>query len=87
MVKFAPAAVNTPCVVPAAKMRSRAFVVVKAAVAAAAFVPDAEATASIGLTGLRPLYSATRRSTKGVAVLNVTVTVFAPAVAVLMLLA
>ena len=52
---------------------------------AAVPLPEAEVPTSNGLTGSRPLYSNARISIKGVAVLNVTVTVLAPAAAALML--
>ena len=70
---------------PAPKISSLAVVVVTVPLSAAAVIPEAEVPTSNGLTGSRPLYSNARISIKGVAVLNVTVTVLAPAAAALML--
>ena len=72
---------------PAPKISSLATVVVTEPLSASALLPEAEAPTSNGLVGSRPLYSDARISIKGVAVLNVTVTVLAPGVAALMLLA
>src|SRR6266550_7840595 len=87
LVKLVPAAENNPPVMPAPKISSFAPVVVTAPLFADVPLPDAEAPTSNGLAGSRPLYSSARRSTYGVDALNVTVTVFVPAAAVLMLLA
>jgi len=65
----------------AAKRRSFAFFVVTAVVALVALVPDPLEVTSTGDVGLTPLYSRMRMSGKAVAPLNVTVTVFAPALA------
>ncbi len=72
---------------PAPTISSFAAVVVTVPLFADALLPEAEAPTSNGLTGSRPLYSSARMSTYGVDALKVTVTVFAPAAAALMLLA
>ena len=72
---------------PAPKISSLAAVVVTVPLFADDRMPEAEVPTSNGLTGSRPLYSKARISIKGVAVLNVTVTVLVPAAAALMLLA
>ena len=87
LVKFVPAAPKPPIVMPAPKISSRAAVVVTAPLLAEVLLPDAEALASSGFVGSRPLYSMARMSTYGVAVLKVTVTVLVPAAAALMFLA
>ena len=78
LAKPAPAPVKAPVVVPAAKMSSLAAVVVTEPLFAVVPVPDAEVVTSSGFTLSSPLYSVMRRSTKGVDVLNVTVTAFVP---------
>ena len=65
--------------VPAPTTSSLAAVVVAAPLLGWALLPPPEEVTSSGLTGSRPEYSATRMSTYGVAALNVTVTVLAPA--------
>src|SRR5262245_46023448 len=87
LVKFDPADVNPPVVMPAAKISSLAAVVVTDPLLADAPLPEADVPTSNGFNGSRPLYSSARISTYGVAVLNVTVTVLAPAAAALMFLA
>jgi hypothetical protein len=87
LVKFVPAPENPPAVMPAPKISALGTVVVTAPLLADALVPDADVPATSGATGSRPLYSVIRRSTNGVAVLNVTVTVFVPAAAALIFLA
>jgi hypothetical protein len=87
LVKFVPAAPKPPIVIPAPKISSRAAVVVTDPLLGDELLPDAEAVASSGFIGSRPLYSVARMSTYGVAVLKVTVTVLAPAAAALMFLA
>src|SRR5215472_16618143 len=87
LVKLGPAAVNPPVVVPAPKITSWAAVVVTDPLLGVVPVPTAECTTSIGYFGSRPLYSVARMSMNGAAALKVTVTVFAPAAAALILLA
>src|SRR5690349_9042232 len=87
LVKLVPAAEKIPPVMPAPKISSFAPVVVTVPLFADVLLPEAEAPTSNGLTGSRPPYSSARMSTYGVAPLNVTVTVFAPAADALMLLA
>src|SRR5262245_56526825 len=87
VVKFVPAVEKPPVVMPAPKINALAAVVVTVPLLADAPVPDAEAPTSNGLFGSRPRYSSARISTKGVAALNVVVTVLVPAAAALMLVA
>src|SRR6476619_114720 len=87
VVKPLPAAEYPPTVVPAPMTSSCAVDVVTAPLFAELLLPDAEVPTSNGLTGSRPLYSRARRSTYGVAVLKVTVTLLVPAPADLMFLA
>src|SRR5215470_8891236 len=87
LLNDAPAAENSPAVVPAPKISSFAAVVVTVPLFADVLLPDAEAPTSKGLTGSRPLYSSARTSTNDVDALRVTVTVLAPAAAALMPLA
>jgi hypothetical protein len=64
-----------------------ALVVVTAPLLLLALFPCAPTATSSGLTGSNPLYSAIRMSGKFAAVVNVTVTVLAPAAAAEMFLA
>ncbi len=81
-----PGPVYVPVVIPAANTRPGAVVVTEPLLAEVP-VPDAEAPTSNGLLASNPLYSVARMSTYGVAVLNATVTVFAPAADALMFFA
>src|SRR5689334_23080924 len=87
LVKPVPAAVKPPAVMPAPKISALETVVVTAPLFADALVPDADVPVISGATGSRPLYSVMRRSTKGVAVLKLTVTTLGPAGATLIFLA
>jgi hypothetical protein len=79
-----PAAVNAVAVVPAPTNRSFVPVVAAEPLFAKAEEPDAEAEPSEGLAGSSPMYSKDRTSGNGTDLLNVTVTLFAPAAAALM---
>src|SRR5215469_10039739 len=87
LVRFTPAAENPPTVMPAPKMSSLAAVVVMAPLLAVAVLPAADCPRSKGAVGSSPLYSVMRKSIHGAAALKVTVTVFAPAAAALILVA
>ena len=84
-VKLAPAAEKAPLVTPAPKISALAEVVGTVPLLAEVPLPLAGLPVSNGLIGSRPLYSRARTLTNGVAVLNVVVTVLAPAGAALML--
>jgi hypothetical protein len=71
----------------APKSRSVALVVVTAPLLLVALLPEAAAVTSTGLVGSAPLYSRIRMSGNAAAAENVTVTLFAPAVAAAMFFA
>ncbi len=83
VVNPVPEPVNPPVVIPAPKMSSTAIGGRDVPLLALAAVPAADADLSNGVDGSSPLYSVIRTSAYGTALLNVTVTVFAPAAAAL----
>src|SRR5438067_608359 len=87
LVQPAPAPVVQVDTVLAATSRSKALVVATAGVLLVAVLPVAEELTSRGLTGSSPPYSRMRTSAKTAAVVKVTLTALAPAVAPAMLFA
>ena len=74
-----PAELKAVAVVPAPKISSLAEVVIAVPLLAVAPLPEAAAPVSSGLVLSKPLYSRILTSGYAAALLNVTMTVFAPA--------